>query len=428
MDPNESLKKLHAVNNQLALAGTVDELCRQAVSLGRAELGFDRLSIWLKDEQTDAMRGTFGTDEEGRLRDERTWRIHPEPTWSLCRCFDRNVPFSLTEQAIIRSPQREQLAIGMRASAGLWDGQQILGFMSTDNYLGRQPITPAQCEILALFATAVGHRLSRLHAEDLIRAKEDQLRQSQKMEAIGRLASSIAHDFNNILTMILGFSEIMRRKLGQDHACVEELDEIVGSAQRASTLTSQLLMFSRKPSANPQPVPVNGVLSQMTRLLRQALGAEAELIVLPDPAVGCARIDQNHLEQVLMNLTVNARDAMPQGGRFTIATSVVPADKCPATMRGPAILLRASDTGMGMTDEVRQRLFEPFFTTKAKGKGTGLGMSIVYSIITQAGGCIELTTAPNQGTEFRIYLPMLDGHAQAIGDASTACWQPAVSE
>ncbi|HEX6938380.1 MAG TPA: MASE1 domain-containing protein [Longimicrobiales bacterium] len=243
------------------------------------------------------------------------------------------------------------------------------------------------------------------------RRLEEQLRQSQKMEAIGRLAGGIAHDFNNLLTAIHGHTRLLLEDLRPDDPVRADLEEIREASVRAASLTRQLLAFGRKQVHQPRVIDPNAVVRETTRMLRRLIGEDIELQASLEPALGHVRVDPGQLQQVLLNLALNARDAMPAGGRITIATANVDdASACAAAADaggwpGGWIVLAVSDTGTGMRPEVRERIFEPFFTTKAPGKGTGLGLSTVYGIVQQCNGCIEVDSEVGRGTTVRVYLP-----------------------
>jgi two-component system, cell cycle sensor histidine kinase and response regulator CckA len=270
-------------------------------------------------------------------------------------------------------------------------------------------------------------------AEDITerRALEDQFRQAQKMEAVGRLAGGVAHDFNNLLMVVSGYTEVLMEALDQNDPLLVKVQAIQQAADRATTLTRQLLAFSRKQLLELKVVDVNSIVADMERLLRPLIGENIDLTTKLTPNVGHTRADAGQLEQVIMNLVVNAKDAMPDGGRILIQTS----EADPDTARrehsliepGTYILLSVSDTGAGMDRETQSRIFEPFFTTKEKGKGTGLGLSTVYGIVKQGGGYIFAQSEPGCGTTFRIYLPRVadpadsprvDKHAQAAAGGS----------
>lgn len=250
---------------------------------------------------------------------------------------------------------------------------------------------------------------------DLIRARrrlEEQLRQAQKMEAMGRLAAGIAHDFNNLLTVIVGYNDLLRSDLPDNPKALEHAVEVSHAADRASSLTKQLLAFSRQQIARPRVVDLNEQVAKIEKMLRRILEEHIEVEVVPDAAVHPVKVDPAQIDQVLMNLVVNARDAMPAGGRLKIETGsleLTAGAACPAALRpGSYAVLTVTDTGTGMDAETRARLFEPFFTTKEKGKGTGLGLSIVHGIVSQNGGDIAVESELGQGTSFRIYLPATD--------------------
>jgi hypothetical protein len=246
---------------------------------------------------------------------------------------------------------------------------------------------------------------------------EAQLHQAQKMEAVGRLAGGVAHDFNNLITVILGYSNLLLDQLGDEHVLYQEVDEIKRAADRAAVLTQKLLTFSRKQVLSLQPVEVNVVLTGLADMLRRLIGEDIELSIKLAPDLGQTRVDPGQIEQIVMNLVVNARDAMPQGGRLSIETANVELDSSYARRRavqpGPYVMLAVSDTGEGMDAATQARLFEPFFTTKEPGKGTGLGLSTIYGIVRQCGGNIFVYSELGHGSSFKIYLPRVGEPGEA---------------
>jgi PAS domain S-box-containing protein len=254
-------------------------------------------------------------------------------------------------------------------------------------------------------------RTFELFAEDVTerRALEQQLQQSQKMEAVGRLAGGIAHDFNNLLMVISGYSEFLLDRLGPEPALRGPAQEIASAAVRATSLTRQLLAFSRKQMLAPKLLDLNGVVTENLKMLTRVIGEDIDLVMVPAAGLGTVRADAGQVEQVIMNLAVNARDAMPSGGKLTIETSNVSLDEEYARFHAPLrpgnyVMLAISDTGAGMDSETQSHIFEPFFTTKGP-KGTGLGLSTVYGIVKQSGGYIWVYSETGKGTTFKIYFP-----------------------
>jgi PAS domain S-box-containing protein len=245
------------------------------------------------------------------------------------------------------------------------------------------------------------------------RRLEDQLTRSQKMEAIGILAGGIAHDFNNLLTALMGYGELMRMDLDKKDPHYYYTEEIMKTATRGSNLTQQLLAFSRKQILQPRVISINDLVANMERLLRRLIGEDIELVTEIAPDLGAVRADKGQIEQIIMNLAINARDAMPQGGKLTIETADSFLDETYEQRHvevnpGPYVMLAVSDNGLGMDVATQSHIFEPFFTTKKMGQGTGLGLATVYGIVRQSGGYIWVYSEPGQGTTFKIYLPRVE--------------------
>jgi signal transduction histidine kinase/CheY-like chemotaxis protein len=254
-------------------------------------------------------------------------------------------------------------------------------------------------------------------AEAALIASEEQLRQSQKLESIGILAGGLAHDFNNMLTAINGYSELIIRKLPVDDPIRKQVEEIRKAGERSAELTRQLLAFSRRQILQPTMLDLNGVVTDTSSMLKRLLGEDITITTKLTHDLWKIKADQGQLTQVVMNLMINSRDAMPDGGAITIETANVELDRehsrtHPSSTPGPYIMLRITDTGVGMDDETRQRVFEPFFTTKPVGRGTGLGLSTVYGIVKQSGGNIWVDSEPGKGATFTIYLPQAADEAQ----------------
>jgi PAS domain S-box-containing protein len=308
-----------------------------------------------------------------------------QPAWASDLIFNEGIPTAARE--------------------GVWSGET--GLISRD---GRE-IPVSQVIVAHKSPNGTVDYLSTI-ARDLTERKrlEQEFRQAQKMEAVGRLAGGVAHDFNNLLTIITGFSEILLNTLRNDHSAHQFVQEIRMAGERAASLTRQLLAFSRKQMLSLEILDLNSIVGNMEKMLRRLIGEDIRLTTILEPHLHPVKVDVGQMEQVVLNLAVNARDAMPQGGKLTIETANVDLDSTygylrPEVPSGPYVLLALADTGCGMTEEVKAHVFEPFFTTKEPGKGTGLGLATVYGIVKQSGGFIYVYSEPGQGTTFKIYLP-----------------------
>jgi two-component system cell cycle sensor histidine kinase/response regulator CckA len=280
------------------------------------------------------------------------------------------------------------------------------------DYLVKDEITPLLVE------RVIRHSIERKGAEEALHRSEEQLRQSQKMEAIGSLAGGVAHDFNNLLSVILSHSRLLADGLNPGDPTLEGLQAIREAGLRAAALTRQLLAFSRQQVLKPRVVDLNGICAGIEAMLRRVIGEDVEFTSVAGPKLLKIMVDPGQMEQVIMNLAVNARDAMPEGGTLTIETANVTLDArdeaLSGTKPGPHVMLTVTDTGVGMDTTTQARMFEPFFTTKEVGKGTGLGLSTVFGIVKQSGGTISASSVVGRGTVFRIYFPVTDASDSSV--------------
>lgn len=286
---------------------------------------------------------------------------------------------------------------------------------------------------LKRLAPAIERELREAAARREREGLESQLRQSQKMEAVGTLAGGVAHDFNNLLTAIMGYGQLMAMRMKPGDPALRDTEEILKAATRASLLTRQLLSFSRREVVQPRLLDLNVVVSDIGKMLRRLIGESIDLAVVPGDDLWAVKADPGHMEQVLMNLSVNARDAMAKGGRLTIETSNIDLGKVyvgehVGVEPGAYVMLAVSDTGTGMDEETKARIFEPFFTTKGPESGTGLGLSTVYGIVRQWGGAIQVYSEVGWGTSFKVYLPRAAGKADPILRAESPTEVPGGSE
>jgi PAS domain S-box-containing protein len=362
--------------------------------------------------------------QEGLRRSEQNFRsLVTNAPYGICRVDARGYLLDINP-ALVRmlGYESSQELVGHNLSTLYADGQQW--FLLTDyfrllrnfdNLVAEWRRKDDSTTVVRLSGHAITDEARtityELFTEDVSerRALEQQLRQSQKMEAIGRLAGGIAHDFNNLLMVISGYSEFLLERLGPDPALRGPAKEISAAAERATSLTRQLLAFSRKQMLAPKVLDLNGVVTENLKMLTRLIGEDIDLVMIPGTELGPVKADPSQIEQVILNLAVNARDAMPQGGKLTIETGNVTLDENYARIHAPLkagdyIMLAISDTGVGMDSETQSRIFEPFFTTKGP-KGTGLGLSMVYGIVKQSGGYVWVYSEPGKGTSFKVYLP-----------------------
>jgi PAS domain S-box-containing protein len=382
--------------------------------------------------------------QEGLQRSESNFRsLVTNAPYGICRCDSRGHLVD-ANPALVTSLgyQSASELIGRNLSTLYADGQQW--FVLADQLRTQEHFEGLTAEWTRKDGSITAVRLSgrvitdehknvtfEIFTEDVTerRALEQQLRQAQKMEAIGRLAGGIAHDFNNLLMVISGYSEFLLDRLGPDQALRGPAKEISSAAERATSLTRQLLAFSRKQMLTPKVIDLNAVVTENLKMLTRLIGEDIDLVMIPGTELGPVKADPGQIEQVVLNLAVNARDAMPHGGRLTIETSNVTLDESYARLHAPVqpgdyTMLVITDTGVGMDTETQSRIFEPFFTTKGT-KGTGLGLSTVYGIVKQSGGYIWVYSEQGKGTSFKVYLPHVTPEEVAVEQPAAPAPAPA---
>jgi PAS domain S-box-containing protein len=327
--------------------------------------------------------------------------------WDAEEVLGRFPPSVPPEQEIEFQRLRERVLAG-EVITGLEGRRRKKDGSLIDVSLSLAPVQNAQGEVEGTLAILTD-MTQRKKAEEALHQKEEQLQQAQKMEAMGRLAGGVAHDFNNLLTAIMGYSELLHMSvLNQEQTRM--VDQIMQVSERAAILIRQLLAFSRRQPLKPMPLDLKNVVADMEKLLQRVIGEDILLNILQEEGLSLVKADQGQLGQVIVNLAVNARDAMPKGGRLLIKTHKVTLDESqaqeiPEARPGDFVVLEVTDTGLGIDKEIKKRIFEPFFTTKGPGEGTGLGLSMVYGIVKQHDGWINVSSEPGHGTTFKIYLP-----------------------
>jgi signal transduction histidine kinase len=340
--------------------------------------------------------------------------------WDLV-ISDHNLPQFGAPEALSLVRERAGDLPFIIVSGSIGEAQAVAGMQAGANdYLLKGQLARLAPAVERELAEA-SQRRRRVEAEQALRRTEDQLRQAQKMEAVGRLAGGIAHDFNNLLTAILGYSELFLSDMPNDAPGRADIEEIRKAGERAASLTQQLLAFSRQQVLEPRVVNLNDIMTNVEKLLRRVIGEDVDLRIDLDPALRPVRVDPGQIEQVLMNLAINARDAMPNGGHLSVQTRFRPSEQ-PVQISdvvlapGSYAFVTVTDTGTGIPPEIASRIFEPFFTTKGPGKGTGLGLSTVYGIVRQSGGSIAVDSQPGKGTTFSICLPSVDAPLETLAE------------
>lgn len=528
---SQQLAVLHDVINRLSLADSSDELCLLAVELGKSKLGFDRVSVWFVDRAENMFRGSFGTDENGELRDERTAVIAIQPTGLSWRVLSHQAPQAFVEHLPLYDHQGVPVGTGQNAIAGLWDGDKVIGVISVDNLITQKPITENWLEVLKLYATSLGYLVTRKRAQEaqaqLLTQVQDQsqkvhnimdtvpegvvlmsknqvvtltnlvakeylahlapnwehspltalgskqlheiltsppkglwhevsshnlifeviarpiensphnggwvlvlrdvtqerdiqnrVQRQDRLAAVGQMAAGIAHDFNNILTVIKLYAQLIVRTVELPRHAEDRLSTIEQQTERATDLIQQILDFSRQSILERQSFDLFPFIKRLVKLLDRTLPENISIELDHAEQAFHIMADPSRIQQIVMNLAVNARDAMPDGGRLHISlrqvqTTTVTSLSLNDLPVGNWVLMEMSDNGTGIHPDVLAHIFEPFFTTKKVGEGTGLGLAQVYGIMQQHEGCIDMVSQIDEGTTFFLYFPALDRDAHA---------------
>ena len=413
------------LSRQLHEARDLDAVMTEVITAIKAATRYQH--AWMSVFSTDHARFTVvGNPSTG---DERVFArialLDVAADRFLTRCLNADEAFVIEDMRLDPDADQEQVAFfGNRTvitvpMVRLAERLGAFGVGTFGDVEGTLLPTPGEFAFIVQVASLVSVVIGRLHAEEANVALEERMRANQRLEALGRLAGGISHDFNNILVSIVGNSDLAASQLA-DHPALELVEEVQEAAARAANLTRQLLAFSRGQLLDRHDLDLSKVIADLSRLLRRLLPDDVALEFLPGSRLGTVHADRGQLEQVVMNLAINARDAMPAGGRLTLETQNVLIDQAyvdahPWARVGRYVLLSVSDTGVGMAPDICQQIFEPFFTTKPAFVGTGLGLAVVDSVVKQHQGFVHVYSEERIGTTFKIYLPICESHAADVG-------------
>lgn len=427
--PLESIRHLSETLFQYA---NVDDMVSQVLRTALDVIGADAGSILLADEKTKQLvfRHAVGAHVDGLHRVSIPWDsgivggvFHSGRT-EIIPAVQPDARHESSTGRMTGYQSRDMIVVPLKRHA-----ETPVGVIEVLNR-GTGQITRDELDALMIIASIAASAIERTNSAEALRQKDLQLQQSQKMEIIGRSAEHIAHDFNNLLAGIKGFTQLIAKTLAPDAASRQHVDQVMKVVKQGRGLTKQLLAYIGNQVLEPQAVNLNDLVSSMEKILRLFIGKGIALFMNLDPRLCQVKAIPVHIEQVLMNLCVNARDAMPKGGSLTIKTAMVELDdsysrQAPDLCPGWYVRLSVTDTGSGMDQAAKDKLFKPFFTTKAPGKGTGLGLSIVLGIVKQSHGHVAVTSEVGRGTTFTIYLPLVE---LPSSDRRTADYVPTVAQ
>lgn len=415
-------RMVNEVGQALSTQSGTDEVLENVVGAIEKRLGYDRCLIMLADKRKSCLkfRTGFGMNDNQRkvLKMASFDLTDPGAKGAFVTCFreQKTMFVDFSEVTHLHSEQSINLSAVLEAQsficcAIVFEGES-LGILAVDNMKTQRPLTQSDMSLLTGLAPVIGMSLRNAMHLERERRMAEQIRQSQKMEAVGVLAGGIAHDFNNLLTGMIGYVSLALMTMKEGDPAANYLDQVVSAADRAADLTQRLLAFSRKQINHPEPVDLNHVVNNVRKLLSRLVTGKIELKVEPCEGVLPVVADSSQIDQVVMNLVTNARDAMPAGGTLTIATEAMKLTEEWVESHGYGSIgsyavVSVTDTGTGMDKVTRAHVLEPFFTTKEVGKGSGLGLAIVYGIVKQHDGYLEICSEPGQGTSFKVYLPLL---------------------